>query len=487
MEKVVKISKKIFSNKAILYVVSRYATYVIQFINSLFIAIYLGPFYLGIWGFINLVIGYISQLNFGISNSVNVIISVNKQDNAYVQKIVGNGISMIMGLSFLVMLFFLISNAANLHIGDRYHFNDYIVPVCIIAILTHLNGYFATIFRVYGKIFAIALNQSLYPVLVLFIIPFFRGESLLWAMVVINCVSFIASFILFFIQRPLSFKPLFEWNTVKYIQRRGWHLFVYNASFYLILLTTRSFISGNYSVEEFGYFTFSYSLANAVLLLLSSISFLFFPKMLNRFALSDNEHSQEILKTVRSAYISLSHLLIHLVIMVFPLFIYFFPHYQQASSVFKITALTVVLYTNSFGYQGLLMARGYEKNIGIIAFCALILNIALSAILVNVVKVTFEYVIVATLITYLIYVATLGVYGRKVLGLTNSFKDITNDIYPWRMMIPFFISFLMIIFTVPNIYFIIPFLLYLFLNFKDILKIKDITIKVIENPNFIDI
>ena len=197
MTRLINISKKIFSNKAILYVISRYATYIIQFINSLFIAIYLGPFYLGIWGFINLVIGYISQLNFGISNSVNVIISVNKQDNAYVQKIVGNGLSMIMGLSFLVMLFFLISNATNLHIGDRYHFNDYIVPVCIIAVLTHLNNYFATIFRVYGKIFAIALNQSLYPVLVLFIIPFFRGESLLWAMVVINCVSFIASFVLF--------------------------------------------------------------------------------------------------------------------------------------------------------------------------------------------------------------------------------------------------------------------------------------------------
>jgi len=487
MKELINISKKIFSNKAILYVISRYATYIIQFINSLFIAIYLGPFYLGIWGFISLIIGYISQLNFGISNSVNVIISVNKQDNVYVQKIVGNGLSMIMGLSFLVMLFFVMSDAANLHIGDRYHFNDYIVPVCIIAILTHLNGYFATIFRVYGKIFAIALNQSLYPVLVLFIIPFFRGENLLWAMVIINCVSFIACCILFFIQRPLSFKPLFEWETVKYIQQRGWHFFVYNASFYLILLTTRSFISGNYSVEEFGYFTFSYSLANAVLLMLNSISFLIFPKMLNRFALSANEHSQKILETVRSAYISLSHLLIHLVIMVFPLFIYFFPDYQQASSVFKLTALTVVLYTNSFGYQGLLMAKGYEKNIGIIAFCALILNIMLSAILVSVVKVSFEYVIVATWVTYLIYVGILGVYGRKVLWLPNKFIDITKDIYPWRMMLPFFISFFMVIFSVPDIYFVIPFLLYSLLNFGDILKIKEITIQLIMNPNIIDI
>lgn len=487
MKKVIKISKKIFSNKAILYVISRYATYIIQFINSLFIAIYLGPFYLGIWGFINLVIGYISQLNFGISNSVNVIISVNKQNDAYVQKIIGNGISMIIGLSFFIMLFFLVSRVMNLNIGEKYHFNSFIVPVCIIAILTHLNGYFSTIFRVYGKIFAIALNQSLFPVMTLLIIPFFRGENLLWAMVLVNCVSFIASFILFFIQRPFSIKPHFDWETVKYIQKRGWHLFVYNASFYLILLTTRSFVSGNYTVPEFGYFTFSYSLANAVLLLLSSISFLIFPKMLNRFALSDNYHSQEILETVRSAYISLSHLLIHFVIMVFPLFIYFFPDYQQASSVFKVTALTVVLYTNSFGYQGLLMARGFEKTISIIAFCALLLNIALSAFFVYAANVSFEYVIIATLITYLVYVFLLGTYGRKVLGLTSNFIATAKDTYPLRMMIPFFISFLLVVLSLPDIYFVIPFFVYSFLNFKDVLKIKEIIIKVIENPNFVDI
>jgi hypothetical protein len=133
------------------------------------------------------------------------------------------------------------------------------------------------------------------------------------------------------------------------------------------------------------------------------------------------------------------------------------------------------------------MARGHEKKIGIIAFCALILNIMLSAILVSVVKVSFEYVIVATLVTYLIYVATLGAYGRKVLGLTNSFADITKDIYPWRMMLPFCISFLMIIFSVPDIYFVIPFILYSVLNRIDLIKIKETIIRLIIDPEIINI
>jgi Na+-driven multidrug efflux pump len=173
--------------------------------------------------------------------------------------------------------------------------------------------------------------------------------------------------------------------------------------------------------------------------------------------------------------------------MVFPLFIYFFPDYQQASSVFKVTALTVVLYTNSFGYQGLLMARGFEKTISIIAFCALLLNIALSAFFVYAANVSFEYVIIATLITYLVYVFLLGTYGRKVLGLTSNFIATAKDTYPLRMMIPFFISFLLVVLSLPDIYFVIPFFVYSFLNFKDVLKIKEIIIKVIENPNFVDI
>ncbi len=478
---------KIFSNKPILYVISRYATYIIQFINSLLIAIYLGPVYLGIWGFINLVIGYINQFNFGIPNSVNVIISVKKQEEVYIQKIIANGTSIIIGLSFFISLFFLISKITHWDIGNKYHINDYIVPLCIIAILTHLNSYFSMIFRVYGKIFAIAINQSLFPLMLLFVIPFFRGESLLWVMLVINCISVIVSFILFFFQRPFPIRPCFDWKTVKYILHRGWHLFVYNASFYLILLTTRTFISGNYSIKEFGYFTFSYSLANAILLFLDSISFLVFPKMLNRFALSDNSHNQEILESMRTAYISLSHLMIHFVIMVFPLFIYFFPDYQQAPTSFRIIALTVVLYTNSFGYPEMLMAKGYEKHISLMAFGALILNIVLSAFFVHGSNVSFEFVIIATLITYLVYVFALTIYGRKLIGIKFSLSETTKDAFPLRKMIPFSISFLLSILFLPDIYFLIPFILYVCLNFRDLTKIEQITKKVIKNPNFINI
>lgn len=478
---------KILTNPSIFYIISRYGTYIIQFINSLFIAVYLGPFYLGIWGFINLVIGYISQLNFGISYSVNVIISVNKEKEDYVKKIIGNGLSMTLILSFLVFLFLLTVKLGIIQIGNKYGFEKYILPVIVITVLTHINGLFSNIFRVFGKIYAIAINQSLYPVIVLFLIPFFRGEKLLWAMLFANTSAFIISFLLYLFQSPVKIKPLADWKMFQFIQVKGWHLFVYGASFYLIMLTTNTFISGNYEVREFGYYTFSYSLANVVLLLLNSISFLIFPKLLNRFANASNEQISSILSNVRTAYISLSHLLIHFVIMLFPVFLLFFPAYSASASVFKFTALTVVLYANSFGYQGVLMAKGKEKQIAVIAFIALLLNIALSALLVFVIKVPFSQVILATLLTYLIYVFVLGVFGRRILKLKFDFTSTLKDMYPWRMMLPFALSLVLALIALPEIYFVIPFVLYILLNFGDILKIKEVVFKVVKNPNFVNI
>ena len=479
--------KKGITNPAIIYLVSRYGTYIIQFINSLFIAVYLGPYYLGIWGFINLVIGYIGQLNLGISHSVNVIISIQKQEEDYVRKIIGNGISMVLCLSIVFVMFFMLNKIGILQIGNNYNFSNYIFPIAIIAVLTHINALFSNIFRVYGKIHAIAINQSLYPVIVLFVIPFFRGERLLWAMLITNSVAFVISFVLFLVQTPVNIKPLFEWKVFKFIQVKGWHLFIYNTSFYLILLTTKSFISSNYTVSEFGYFTFSYSLANVVLLLLNSISFLIFPKMLNRFATSSNEQIAKILTGLRSAYISLSHLLIHFVIMVFPLFLLFFPDYSESSSVFKVTALTIVLYTNSFGYQGVLMAKGKEKLIGLIAFGALILNIILSAILVHIVNVSFHFVILSTLITYLIYVTVIGKFGKNILDISSNILSTIKDIYPRRMMIPFILSLLFVLLETPEWFLMAPFVLYLILNYKDIIVVKKMIFNVINNPNFINI
>jgi O-antigen/teichoic acid export membrane protein len=340
---------KALTNKVLYYVFSRYATYFIQFVNSLFIAVYLGPYYLGVWGFIRLVIEYLNQINLGIAHSVNAIIAINKKHEWYVKKVIGTSLTMLIILSLLMVLFFCVNKILDLNIGSKYSFSTYASAVIVIGILAYFNTLFSNIFRVYGRVIEIAINQSVFPVFMLIAILLFKRENLLWALVGANVFAFFVSFVMFLLRAPISFRPLLIVRLIKTIQVKGWYLFIYNTSFYLIIITTKSFISAYYSVEEFGYFTFAYSLANVVLLLLQSFSFLIFPKLINRMASTSTEKIANLLGSIRNVYITTSHLLVHLAIVLIPFFVLFFPQYDEATNVFRLTALTIVLYSNAFG------------------------------------------------------------------------------------------------------------------------------------------
>jgi len=249
MGNVLETIKKAAKNKVLYFVFVGYATYFIQFINSLFIAVYLGPYYLGIWGFINLVIQYINQINFGISHSINAIASINKQKEWYITKLVGTALSMLIVLSVFVALFFVMNNVLNLQLGEKFDFSQFTPFVFVIAILGYYNCLLSNIYRIYGKLFEIAFSQSSFPLLLLITILIFKGKNLLWAIVIANSIAIILSFLLFVIKSPIRLFPSCNMRLVKTIQRKGWHLFIYNTSFYLIIISTRSFVSAYYNVS----------------------------------------------------------------------------------------------------------------------------------------------------------------------------------------------------------------------------------------------
>lgn len=487
MGKYTEIIKKATRNKVLHYIFSRYATYLIQFINSLFIAVYLGPYYLGIWGFITLIIQYLNQLNLGIAHSVNAIIAIHKNKEWYAKKIIGTSITMLIGLSIIIGSFFAANEIFNLDLGSKYNFSVYAPVVALIGILSYFNTWFSVIFRVYGRVTEIALNQSAFPVLMLITILLFKGEKLLWALVIANLLAFSLSFFVYLFKTPVKFKPIFIGRLIKTIQIKGWHLFVYNTSFYFIIISTRSFVSAYYTVEEFGYFTFAFSLANVALLLLQSFSFLITPKLINRLANATNEKAIELLNQVKDVYITTSHLLIHVAILIFPLFLLFFPQYSQSENAFKLIVLSVILYTNSFGYSGFLIAKNYGKKLGIISFISLVINIICAFILIKIFHVNFSYVIITTMVSYFIYILLLGRLSRKYLKLDTNVIQIFKDVFPVRLLIPYLISMVIIISSPSNLYFIIPMLIFLKMNYKSLIKLKQIARNILINPVLIDV
>jgi len=479
--------KNASKNKILQYIFSRYATFFIQFINSIFIAVYLGPFYLGIWGFINLILQYFSQINLGISHSVNAIISVSNDNVQYVQKVVGTALSMLIGLSFIVILLFFLIELFDFNIGQKYNFSNYALIVLIIGVIGYFNTLFNYVFRVYGRTTEIAINQSAFPVLILVIIPFFRAEHLLWALVMVNLLAFLISFILFLYKSPVHLKLVWDKPLMQLIQKKGWYLFIYNTSFYLIIISTKSFVSMYYKVEEFGYFSFAFSLANSVLLLLNAISYLIYPKILNRFAISNNESNVILLSKLRDTYVTSSHFIIHLSLLLFPVFLLFFPEYEKSAAAFGLISLTVGLYSNSFGYAGLLIAKGKEKKLSRYSFFALILNLILGYVLTAILHFPFSQVILTTMLSYILYVFFLTQMGRKLIGMKTSLTSVVKDVYPIRLVLPFLVSVTLILLSIPSIYFILPLSIFIVTNYKSLESIKKYVCEITNNPKIMDI
>ncbi len=115
------------------------------------------------------------------------------------------------------------------------------------------------------------------------------------------------------------------------------------------------------------------------------------------------------------------------------------------------------------------------------------MNVISALILIVIFHVNFAFVIVATMVTYFIYVFLLGYIGRKNLQLSTTIFSILKDIYPIRLFIPYLLSLGLIIFETAEIYFMIPLLLFLSLNYKSLIKIKQLAKTVIVKPDFINI
>lgn len=482
------IVKKIISNKVLQYVFSRYFVYFIQFLNSLLIAIYLGPYYLGVWGFINLVIQYFEQLNFGLSQSFNALGAINKNNKEEVSKLFSSTLICLGVVSLLATAFFYINYKYDLNIGEKYNFSEYAPIVMIIVVLNYLIPAFLSLLRIYGGILTIAIVQSFQPICVFLTIHFWKGKELLDVLIFTFLISFSAAIICCIIKSPITLRFYINLNSILIVLRKALYLFLYSASFYFILLTTRGFISSNYSVEIFGYFTFAFSLGNSILLLFKSFVFLIFPKVVNRLAHSHSNEAMEMIDKVRVDYVTLAHVVGHLAILLFPIFIYFFPKYNETILVFNFIVLSLIVYTHCFGYQELLIAKGFDRSLGIIALISLIINVLVSLILIKILNVTFEYVVFATMISYLIFLYLMVKKCRKILNLAPiSEISILKEIFPVRLFIPFITSIVFSILNISEIFFVIPLFLFVFLNIQYIMNLKATFSKILHNPNVVDI
>lgn len=450
------------------------------------IAAKLDPYYMGIWGFVLLLIRYFSLIDFGIPSSLTVLLVQNKKLSLKANDYETTSIVLMLILSGLIGLVALYYSIFGISLFDRYIIGNLFYMVCVIAILQNFTNLFFKIYRVKGKIWEMIFSQSIIQVLLFSCVFFARDKQLVTILTYSYFVGNLLSVLLYITRKQVCFSGKVSFNNAKDVLGKGSFLFVYTLCFYLIIVSTKTIVSSSYSVEEFGFFTFSFTLARAAELLLTSFAVLITPKLLDKFNSNDVAVVETNIKNVRRSYVCLSHGLIYVAMTIFPILLIFLPKYSETLRLINLMSLSVVLYSNSFGYTSFLMSNNKEKIIARNSFFALLINILLAIILVYVIKVSFEYVIIATFFSYLFYAFEVVYSGKKLLGVNYSFYSLCKDVFPIRILIPFIAG--IIVTIINNQYLVIvPLVVFIILNIRDLSDIFKTFKRILLKPSIIDV
>lgn len=476
---------KFFRNKIFLYLSTRYVVYGLQFVSLMLVATKMDPYEYGRWGFILMLISYFATINFGIANSVNVLMVQNKSDINKQKDIVASSIFSICLLVFGVFLIALIYSQFDYTLFTKYEIGLLFYVVCVIAAFEYINRLFSNIYRVNNRILELSIYQSSIPILIFVSVVLFSGYILFYALILSYLVSHLLSFSIFIFRKGIPFGGRVSKSGVLSILNKGLYLFLYNACFYLVLISVSFVISNYYSVEEYGLYTFSYNLGHAVLMILEAFAFLVFPKLLDRLYSDDLEIVNKTLCAIRDNYVCLSHGMMYLAMMFFPIFVSLFPKYRESLPALFITSSAVLLSTNSFGYNTLLIAKNKEKIASSISLFSLFCTISI-AIIMAMNEVPYWAVPFAMMISYLLFALLCSYASSSLLQKKKSFMSSIESIMPIKLIVPF--TFALII-PIYGSYFLsfLPFCFFVLLNTKTICNVWKTIGIVYNNSSFIDI
>lgn len=475
----------LINNKIFLYVCSRYLIYGIHFVILLTVASKLGPYYYGIWGFVLMLISYFSIFNFGIANSLNVLMVQNKDNSKATADYVASSMICILLLSLAVLIIGVITPLCHFQLFEKYQIESIFYIICVIAIFDYFNKLFSNIYRVKNRLLELSFYQSTTALLSFFIIFLFTGEMLLYCLLFAYLAAQLISFIFFLIRGCVPFSGKASYTGMYVVFKKGFYLFLYNSCFYLILTSTSTIISYFYTITEYGYYTFSYNLGNAVLLILEAFAFVLFPKMLDKFYTGDTESIIKTIEQIKENYVVLTHGLMYMAFALFPIFLLFFPQYQDALKALWFTALAVMLTVNSFGYNTLLIAKNRERLIALISFVSLLVNIFTGLLLVYF-KFPFYVIVFSVMASYITFAILCVFFAFRELDFEQNAILMIFDIFPLPLLIPFIIALGVAIMDL-DIFSFIPLTVFILMNMKNLKKILNTINEIRTNPHITDI
>ena len=219
---------QLLKNKVAFYLFTRYIVYFITFITSMIMAGRLAPFYMGIWGSIILLLRYFQIFDFGIANSMTVLLVQNKNEKKRCDDLEMSAMSLMALISLIVVCIGLYYWLVGIPFLDKFELGNRFYFVCLIAIFQYLNDYSFRVNRVKGHMFEFTFYQTFLHIILLPVVFLAREDLLVDYLIAAYLFSHIVCQCLFVFRGGISFSGTYSNELAKGIVKKGFFLFIYN-------------------------------------------------------------------------------------------------------------------------------------------------------------------------------------------------------------------------------------------------------------------
>jgi O-antigen/teichoic acid export membrane protein len=398
------------------------------------------------------------------------------------QKLTSSSISILLTLFFGIISFYFFT--FKLDFFPKYNFKSYYLLIVLLAILQQVNAQLVNISRVQGKILGLNLYNFIVPFFQLIVLFFFKEHLLFFSLLYCTIAANVLG-TLFFLKEltsQLTQVKLFDFSYAKILFKRGLLLLAYNLTFYGMILAAKTIVSQYFSVEDFGMFNFANSISNSVFLLLGSLNFLFYPKLINLLSSKKEEVAiQEFIDKIRKYYLTLTLFIVALSIAVLPFLFYFLPNYKPIFNCLLVLLLGQLLINNTFGYTTLLVQRKKEWQLTVAALLCIIIIAGLSYFMIHYYGNNMIFISYSLVIGVVVYNIMIGYLGSSELKLKWDIKELFHHIFDVKLYVPVVIYVILISFLNYYIVLFVSFSFYFFLNYKDLKEIFGSIKKIIHS------
>ncbi len=434
----------------------------------------------GNYGFALLFIQYMSYSNLGINYSSSIIASDKSYRNIFSENLIAyNALFITLITSVILLLIFFFTQEISFF--GQYSFSQYYLLLIIISILQNFNLLYVNLFRFYNRYNEINLYYLLPGLIQLPLILFSNPNTLINTLFYSLIFSYIISFLLFsfsFYRSTESAELKLDLTSVRILVFRGFSLLIYNITYYGFFLSFRTFVSINFSSDDFAIFNFAYNISNALMLFLGTLSFLYYPTLINKISIAKNNHMlSTFVINIRDFYCITFILLVFVLLLFSPLIASFLPKFNGSLIILETLLMGQIVLAHTYGFTTLMIQKNYDRKLIIYAVISIISIIALSIIFESYFKLSLSYLSIALVLGLVLY--NILLYKFIIQSYSSALKE---KFVNHRIILPLILYvFLRITFNDTFYVYVLTLCIFVLGNYRSIIQIFHLIKKIVKN------